>query len=99
MMESIDDYLEKLGEPFDYRVDGVEASLTDFDGVAVPTGQGQVFLEWSLDSRDEYRVVLSEDTPGMVEELDLEELEAKLLSGEYTPVQRTETGYRKAEYI
>lgn len=41
----------------------------------MPSGQGQVFLEWSLDSRDEYRVVLSEDTPGTVEELDLEELE------------------------
>lgn len=97
-MESIDEYLEEIDESFSYRVNGDEACLTDFDGVAVPTeGGDEVFLGWKLDYRDGSRVVLSEDTPGMVKELELKELKDRLLSERYTPVQRVESGYRKAE--
>jgi len=100
-METVEEYLADLDLPHSYEIDGEEIPLEEFDGVAYPLETGdEVFLEWNLhqENEDEYRVTLSEDTPGMVETLSLEELEEKLLNGEYTPVQRQDQRYRKADY-
>lgn len=99
VMESVEEYLADLDLPHSYEIDGEEAPLEEFDGVAYPLETGEeVFLEWNLHPENDYHVTLSEDTPGMVETLSLEELETKLLTGEYTPVQRRNQGYRKANY-
>jgi hypothetical protein len=99
-MDCIDDYLQRLDLPHTYEIDGEEKPLEEFDGVAVSVETGdEEFLGWTLRrENDREYVVLSQDTPGLVEELKLEELEEKLESGEYMPTLRTETGYRKAEY-
>jgi hypothetical protein len=100
-METIDEYLHQLDLPHTYELNGKEKPLKEFDGVAAPQNSGDpVFLGWNLykNCEAQYTVSLSEDTPGIVEELSLEEFEEKLLTQEYTPALRTKTGYQKAEY-
>jgi hypothetical protein len=99
-METIEAYLQNMELPHSYEIGGEEKSLEEFDGIAYSLETGdEIFLEWNLSQEDDYQVTLSEDTPGMVREIRLEELKTKLQTQEYTPVKRTETEYLKADVL
>lgn len=96
---SIEDYLELLDLPHSYEVEGEEVALGEFDGVSVPVETGdREFYSWRLqEESDQYSVVLSQNTPGDLKELGLEEVAERLETGEFIPTIRTDEEYREAD--